>query len=305
MMNVLLTGAFNYSEHQIEEIEKLGYDVTYIQEERQEIEFDVSLFEVVVCNALFLYNSIDKFTNLKMIQLTSAGLDRVPIDYIQKHNITLLNAKGIYSIPIAEWVLLKILEIYKKSKVFIEQQEKKEWIKHRDLRELTNKNVSIIGFGSIGQEIAKRLLPFNVRIFSVDIKKQHNELFHEFVNINDFDQKIHEMDILILTLSLTKDTKYYIDKNKLSKLKENAMVINVSRGQIINENDLVKVLTRRNDIIAVLDVFEQEPLPNNSALWSLPNITITPHNAFASEANSERLYYKIYRSLSEYSKSEL
>src|SRR5690554_6071574 len=110
-MNILLTGAFNYSKEQFNDIESLGYKITFVQEEREELNIDVSKFEVVVCNSLFMYNDIKKFKNLKVIQLTSAGLDRVPLEYINQNNIKLFNASGVYSIPIAEWTVLKILEV--------------------------------------------------------------------------------------------------------------------------------------------------------------------------------------------------
>src|SRR5690554_6754746 len=81
----------------------------------------------VVCNSLFLHNDINKFKKLKFIQATSAGLDRLPLDYINKNNIVLKNASGVYNIPIAEWVITKILDIYKKTNVFYEQQKNKIW----------------------------------------------------------------------------------------------------------------------------------------------------------------------------------
>src|SRR5699024_5630464 len=134
-MKLLLTGAFNYTETQFRDLENLGFDITFIQEERKEVSFDVSEFEVVVCNNLFLYNDISKFNNLKAVQLTSAGFDRVPLNYIKENNIQLYNAKNVYSIPMAEWVVLKILEVYKKSKVFWKNQENNIWKKERELFE--------------------------------------------------------------------------------------------------------------------------------------------------------------------------
>ena len=93
-MKILLTGAYKYTEGQLSRLKALGADFLYVEDEREELSFDVSAVDAVVCNGLFLYNDIKKFKNLKFIQLTSAGLDRVPAEYIKSKNISLFNARG-------------------------------------------------------------------------------------------------------------------------------------------------------------------------------------------------------------------
>ena len=122
-MKLLLTGAFKYTQEQIEYIKSLGHDVVFVQDERVPIEFDISDIEAVVCNGLFLYTPIEKFKSLKFIQLTSAGLDRVPLDYIKEHNIKIANARGVYSAPMAEFALCGVLQLYKQSRFFYENQK--------------------------------------------------------------------------------------------------------------------------------------------------------------------------------------
>lgn len=114
-MKILLTGAYKYTEGQLSRLKALGADFLYVEDEREELSFDVSAVDAVVCNGLFLYNDIKKFKNLKFIQLTSAGLDRVPAEYIKSKNISLFNARGVYSVPMAEFAVLGTLLIYKKS----------------------------------------------------------------------------------------------------------------------------------------------------------------------------------------------
>lgn len=297
LKNILLTGAYNYTKDQIEVIQKLGYEVTYIQDETVKLDIDVSCFDTVICNSLFIHNDIKKFKNLNTIQLTSAGLDRVPIDYIKENKITLFNASGVYSIPIAEWVILKILEVYKQSKRIHYQQEHKLWIKQRNLEELTNKNIAILGFGNIGQEIAKRLIPFVVNIISVDIIDNNTSLRNKFVHIDEFQNIISNIDVIILTLPLLDSTKNLIDKNILLKMKKNSLLINVSRGEIINTLDLISSLESRQDITAILDVFEEEPLKKDNHLWTLPSVYISPHNSYISNMIGVRLFDLIYNNL--------
>jgi lactate dehydrogenase-like 2-hydroxyacid dehydrogenase len=113
-MKLLLTGAFKYSQEQLNTIHSLGCEVTFVQDERVPLNIDVSEFEAVVCNSIFLYNDITEFKNLKFIQLTSAGLDRVPLDYIKEKGIKLSSAKGVYSVPMAEWLFFKYIKGYSK-----------------------------------------------------------------------------------------------------------------------------------------------------------------------------------------------
>lgn len=299
MNELLLTGAFKYSEEQIKKIENLGYNITFLQYENERIDCDFSHFTHVVCNSLFMHNDIEKFTNLRFIQITSAGLDRVPQDYIKEKGIILSSAVGVYNTPIAEWVVTKLLDIYKKSDTFFSQQKNKEWIKHRDLEELANKKVAIVGYGNIGKSIAKRLKAFETHIYAVDVVDNSDNNNDEFFHVNDFNNYINRLDIIILTLPLTDQTKNLISYERLTLLKDNTILVNVARGEIINENDLNKFLTLGKNVRIVLDVFEKEPLDLSNPIWTNPNVYISPHNAYASIENDERLFNLIYKKLEE------
>ena len=299
-MKLLLTGAFQYSQEQLNTIYALGYEVTFVQDEQVSLDIDISEFEVVVCNSLFLYNDIKKFKNLKFIQLTSVGLDRVPFDYIKESGIKLFNAKDVYSVPIAEWVVLKILEIYKKSKQFYKNQAEHKWEKQRDLLELTDKTVSIIGFGRVGQEIAKRLKGFGVHIIGVGRRKIESSLLDEYYLISDIDDVLIKSDIVILTLPLTEETRYLINEDKIKKMKDNCVMVNVSRGQVINEVKMIKALQDGKFLGVALDVFEEEPLAQDNPLWNFENVIVTPHNSFASNRNNDRLWNVIINNISKF-----
>lgn len=296
MKKLLLTGAFKYSQEQIYKLGSLGYEIICVQDETKPLDIDVSGIDVVVCNSLFLHNDIKEFKNLKIIQLTSAGLDRVPLDYINENGIQLFNARGVYSIPMAEWTTLKILEIYKKSRVFYRNQEQNKWEKQRDLLELTDKTAAIIGYGSVGTEIAKRLKVFGVNVISVDIIERKDEWVDEALLIDNLDEALCKSDIVVLTLPLTEETRHLINKDKISMMQEDALLINVSRGGIIDEAALVDALKANKFLGAALDVFENEPL-EESLLWDFDNVIITPHNSFVSDKVNERLYELIIENL--------
>ncbi len=296
-MKLLLTGAFNYSQQQINSLKELGCDITFIQDERKELDIDCSEFDAVVCNGLFLYTSVEKFKNLKYIQATSVGLDRLPLEYINKNNITLKTARGVYSIPMAEWCVSRILDVYKQSEYFFDNQRNKNWEKHRGLTELNGKTAVIVGAGDIGTETAKRLYAFGVEVIAVDIVKPVAPCYSSYYNIADIKEALGKADIVIITLPLTEATKNLFNEQMLAFMRNDSILVNMARGGIIDENALVNAL--QNDKLggAILDVFENEPLNENSDLWSVKNLLITPHNSFVSDKNNERLFNIIYNNL--------
>jgi phosphoglycerate dehydrogenase-like enzyme len=289
-MKLLLTGAFSYTPEQIKELEKIAGEVVYIKDERFRLSTDVSDIDMVVCNSLFLYNPVYKFKKLKFIQLTSAGFDRIPTDYIKALGIQVENAGGVYSVPVAESVILMILQLYKKSKTFSKQQSSHEWIKHYDLLELSGKTAVIIGFGSIGREVAKRLKAFDVTVIGIDLTVIDKMYADELYTYDRLDQMLHRADILILTLPLTSKTHNMINRERLSKLKSSCILVNVSRGAIIDEDALIDALQKKRLYGAALDVYKEEPLSSESPLWDMENVLITPHNAFVSDKTAARLY---------------
>ncbi|MCA1320227.1 hypothetical protein LC085_09945 [Bacillus tianshenii] len=296
-MKLLLTGAFKYSEEQLDKLKLLGFDLVFVQDERMPLQIDVSDIDAVVCNGLFLYNDIMKFKNLKFIQLTSAGLDRVPLNYIKENEISLFNAKGIYSIPMAEWVVLNILGIYKKSRKFYDSQRDCKWEKQKDLFELTDKTASIIGFGSVGLEIAKRLKAFNVNIIGIGRTKTESAYLDQYYLVEDLNQALKKSDIVISTLPLTKETRHLIDKGKIDQMKSDSVLINVSRGGVIDETALIQAIQHGKFLGVALDVFQEEPLSEKNVLWTLKDVTITPHNSFVSDKTNERLFNLIISNL--------
>lgn len=296
-MELLITGAFPCNEEQFRRIEALGYNITFVQEERTFLDIDVSKFEAVVCNALFLYNDISRFEKLKFIQLTSAGLDRVPLDHITAKGIRLCRAEKVYSIPMAEWVILKILEIYKQSKHFLEAQTNRRWDKRRDLRELYGKSAVIVGYGDVGAETAKRLKSFGVYTIGIGRRPRQSEFLDEYHDVANADNVLPKGDIVVLALPLTNETLHFMNRDRIDRLRDEAVLINVSRGGVIDEQALIGALENGKFSGVALDVFENEPLCETSPLWGFDRVIISPHNSFASENVLKRLFDMVYDNL--------
>ena len=296
-MKLLLTGAFKYTDQQIEYLKSLGNDIVYVQDERKKIDFDVSDMEGVVCNGLFLYNDIRHFKKLKYIQLTSAGFDRVPIDYINEHEIKIYNARGVYSIPMAEFALCGVLQFIKQSRLFYKNQNNHIWEKSRTLGELSGKTVLIVGAGNIGSEVAKRFSAFDASVIGVDITDDDRKYFDKVELLDNLDEQLKIADIVILTLPLTDSTREMFDKSKFDLMKKSSIFVNIARGPLVVESDLINSLKSGDISGAVLDVFGEEPLNENSPLWDMDNVILTPHNSFVGENNNKRMFNVIVNNL--------
>ena len=301
-MKLLMTGAFNCTAEQKLNIEKLGCEVMFQQMENEPLSEEMYTADIVICNGLFLYNDLDKFKNLKFVQLTSAGLDRVPVEKMNEKGILLHNARGVYSIPMAEWVLTGVLTLYKNTNAFYSNQQNHKWIKDRNVKELSGSTICIVGCGSVGTECAKLFKPFSNEIIAVDIVKPKSDLFDNYYTINNVTEAVKNADVVILTLPLTDETRNMFNKELLSHFKNDAILVNISRGAVVNEDDLINALKNGKIGGAVLDVFNTEPLDENSELWEMENVIITPHNSFVSQKNNERLFNLVYNNLNTYMK---
>lgn len=299
-MNLLVTGAFNCTQEQLNRISEIGNNIVFHQMESDFLPCSYDWVEGIICNGLFLHHPIEKFTNLKYIQLTSAGFDRVDMNYVKEHNIQIFNARGVYSVPMAEFALCGVLELYKQSRFFTENQKHHKWDKHRGLLELYGKTVCIVGSGNVGTECAKRFRAFDATVFAVDILKPENDVYDKYYPLENIAEAINQSDIVVLTLPLTEQTKYMFDKEMFSHFKSNAILVNIARGTIINQNDLIYALQNKKIYGAVLDVFENEPLESENFLWDMSNVIITPHNSFVGENNIERLKKVIFNNLEMY-----
>ncbi len=296
-MKLLLTGAFKYTNEQIEYLKSLGNEVVFVQDEREKISFDVSDIEGVICNGLFLYNKIEQFKSLKYIQLISAGFDRVPLDYINDHKIKIYNARGVYSVPMAEFAVTGILQLVKQSRFFYENQKQHMWEKSRTLGELSGKTAVIVGAGNIGTEVAKRLNAFDMTVIGVDICNNEKLYFDNVELFSELDEYLKIADIVVLTLPLMDSTRGMFDKTKFELMKENSIFVNLARGPLVVENDLIDSLEQKLIGGAVLDVFDVEPLEKNSPLWDMKNVILTPHNSFVGENNNKRMFKVIVENL--------
>lgn len=297
MKKLLVTGSFPLNDAQRDTLSRLGFSVTFHPDEREKVEAPEQ-YEAVICNGLFLYNPLENFSSLRVIQLTSAGLDRVPLEQIRNRKIRLYSARGVYSVPMAEFALGGVLQLIKHSRFFMKNQMDHRWQKHRGLRELFGSRVCILGCGSVGTECAKRFRAFECTVTGVDLYPYESTDFHEILPLSELYLCLSQADVVLLTLPLTEQTYHLMDSAAFSSMKEGAIFVNIARGAVVESQALLQALDSGLGG-AVLDVFEEEPLEEESPLWDRENVILTPHNSFVSDGNNGRLWELICRNLRE------
>ena len=296
-MKLLITGAWKPTLEQLRYIEKLGHTAVLMPDEKGVMPCPNWEVEGVICNGLFLYHPIEKFTSLTYVQLTSAGFDRMPMDYAVEKGITVHNARGVYSIPMAEFALSSVLSVYKQTDYFRAAQSGHRWDKHRGLRELCGKRVCIIGCGSVGTECAKRFAVMGCEVIGVDVCPREDLHYTVMHPVDALNAVLLTADVVILTLPLTDETIHMMGREQLGLLPDGCVLVNIARGGVMDTEALVETLKIRKDLTAVLDVFEEEPLPEDSPLWGMDNAVLTPHNSFVGENNVERLWAVIMKNI--------
>jgi phosphoglycerate dehydrogenase-like enzyme len=251
-------------------------------------EIPMEEIDIVVGTPSPNFINLESLPKLQMIQLPSAGYDRIPLQQLMSRNITLANASGVYSIPIAEWVIAKLLEIIKQSKYYYQNQSQNIWKKNYNMIELPNRKALVFGTGSIGQEIAKRLNAFDVIVDGINSNGRDITHFHECFDMEKGKEVAKDYDILIFSLPNNEETAGLVNAEFLKHLKQEAILINIGRGTLINETDLIESLKQGKFMGVALDVMSVEPLPPTSELWIHPKVIISPHSSFISDKIDQR-----------------
>ena len=222
---------------------------------------------------------LKKAPGVKWVCTPFAGIDRFSEPGVfDESRILLSNSSGAYGITISEHVIMMILEILRKMEDYHAYREQKLWKRDLPVRSIHGSRVVIAGTGDIGTNIAKRLRAFDpAAVIGINQSLRNpDELFDSVVSLAALTAVLKDADILILTLPATPKTFHRIADAELSCMKDDALLINVGRGTVIDEKALIRHLDKGR-LYAGLDVFETEPLPQDCPLWNHPRALITPH----------------------------
>ena len=245
-----------------------------------------------------LPSELSQTPRLRWQQLTSAGIDHLSANPPWKRGITLTNARGVYAVPIAQYVLGAILRIAERMDVRREAQVRHHWPSAAEEaaytgRMLHEQTLLIVGYGGIGREVARLAKPFGLRILAVknrpDVRVDRSYrvpgtgdpeglLPDRLEGLDALDDLLPEADFVVLTVPLTAESRGLLNAPRIAALgPRGAWLINVSRGPLTDEEALAAALRERRIGGAALDVFGREPLPADSPFWDLPNTIVTAH----------------------------
>ncbi|WLR51278.1 D-2-hydroxyacid dehydrogenase [Bacillus tianshenii] len=215
--------------------------------------------------------------NLKWIMVVSAGMEKMPFEAIDEQGILVTNAKGIHAIPMAEYTIGMMLQTARRAKELYELEKKSEWNRKIKMVELAGKTVSILGAGAIGTEIARLCKAFRMKTKGMNTSGRDVENVDEVFSVEQLSEVVKEADFIVSVLPSTEKTKRLLEEKHFKVMKEEAVFINIGRGDVVDENLLIKMLQEKQLSHAVLDVFEQEPLPKHHSFWNMEEVTVTPH----------------------------
>jgi phosphoglycerate dehydrogenase-like enzyme len=241
-------------------------------------------------------------TNLRWLQLPSAGADSYMDREVYHHqDILLTNSSGVFGLPIAEHVFAMILAYNRNLTEYAWQQKESKWKGIRRTKDFYGSTIGIIGMGDIGTEVAKRAKALGAKVLGV---KRTLSAAPEYVDriytTEALDEVLEQSDYVVLAVPGTKKTTGLITEERLRKMKPDAFLVNIGRGTLVDQEALIRALREGWIGGAGLDVTTPEPLPQDSPLWELSNVIITPHASGSSPSNDIRRMGIFLRNLERY-----
>lgn len=286
-MNILLR--MDLDESLIEDIRRVDKRVRVIRP-KSETEALETMAEIeVVCGEInqTLFGRRDK---LAWIQTWGAGVDGLLYPELVESNVVLCSAKGTVGVHLAEHAMALLLGLTRGLHTAIRNPD---WGIRWSIRdaswELVDRTLGIVGLGGTGRELARRANAFGMRVVAVDPEEVEVPSEVEVCwSMNQFYSLLEQSDVVAICAPLTAETEGLFDREAFAHMRSNALLINITRGKIVDETSLVEALSKKEIGGAGLDVVPQEPLPSNHPLWKMDNVLITPHTAGGSPNRNER-----------------
>lgn len=266
----------------------------------------------------------DQSPALKWIQFYFAGIDKAFQQEVhQRSGVQLTSASGTMVSQMGEYVMMALLMLGHKAPDMFRFQQQKIWHEHRIEKlepiELRGSTVGIVGYGSIGREVARLLYSYGAKVLATKRDVMHPEddgyvpeglgdpkgnYFHRLYPNEALNAMLKECDFVVISPPLTAETHQMISTEQFAAMKPGAFLVNVSRGPVVDTNALIEAARSGRLGGAVLDVFEEEPLPADSPLWDPPNVVITPHIAGVSKRSMDALVDLFVANLGRYLKGQ-
>ncbi|HJP41158.1 MAG TPA: D-2-hydroxyacid dehydrogenase [Dehalococcoidia bacterium] len=248
-------------------------------------------------------------TSLKWVHLSNAGVDNPVFGRLLNKGIRLTTSAGATAVPIAQTAIAGMLMLARGFPAWTEAQRSRKWQEHPDKvipEDLNGQTMVVVGLGSIGSEIARLATAIGLSATGIRRSPRHaQDPVDKVFPPSSLHGLLPGADWLALACPLTDETRRLVDESALMALKPGARILNIARGEVIDEQALVAALRSGHVSGAYLDVFETEPLPEESPLWTMPNVVITPHNSSVSRGNEARVSSFFLRNLALWARNEL
>ncbi len=271
--------------------ETVEAETTADEEARRSLEAVLKDAEVLFTMPAVRPDILTLAPGLRWVQLASAGAERLLDSELVRRGVTLTTASGIHAVPMGEFVLGLMLSFAKGLHKALRAQLKGLWQTYL-ADELSGKTVGIVGLGAIGGQVARLAKAFGMRVIatrrSATRRQERAGEADELVPPGDLPYLLSESDYVVVAVPLTAETRHLIGEKELRAMKPSVVIINVSRGAVVDEAALVRGLQEGWIAGAALDVFAREPLPPDSPLWTMDNVIITPHVAGSMPGYMER-----------------
>ncbi|MBM7588108.1 phosphoglycerate dehydrogenase-like enzyme [Bacillus pakistanensis] len=237
---------------------------------------------------------IHEDSSLRWVQSWSAGINSMPLQQFEENNIQLSSANGVHAYPISETIFALMLGLTRKIHTYVRNQEEKKWHHSNIKLEIHEKTIGIIGVGAIGKETAKIAKAFGMTVLGVRRSGMQEDYVDEMYTTEELATILPRCDYVVVTVPLTKDTRGLFGQKQFSLMKPTSFFINIGRGETVDEDDLIQALKEKQIAGAGLDVFTQEPLSEESPLWNMENVIITPHTSGSTEHYNKRVIEDIF-----------
>lgn len=283
-------------EKYIDEIKEVAPDWEIVSgKDTDELQEDLKGAEVILHWKKAIEQTVLEQNNqLKWIQTWSAGVNNLPLEQLSERNVSITSANGVHAYPISETIFALMLGLTRKIHTYVRQQQQKQW-EHADLKlEIHEKTIGVLGVGAIGLETAKIAKAFGMKVLGVRHSGKSTDFVDEMYTPDQLSDVLPQCDVVVITLPLTDETTNLFGKEQFDQMKNSSTLINIGRGPIVKEDELVEALQSGKIAGAGLDVFATEPLPEDSPLWDMENVIVTPHTAGSTEHYTERVVRDVF-----------
>jgi len=294
MKKILITEFIDQSAlDDLKSIFEVNFDPNLWRDKISILKFSKNTEGIIIRNKTTLSKEIlSEFSKLKFIGRLGVGLDNIDMDYCSEKKIKVQPASGLNADSVAEYVIGVSLSLLKKIPLLHQETVRGSWPRNSfTLNEIKGKTFGFIGFGEIAKKVFKRLEPFKVHCVAYDPYIDINNLSEFKIELIDFKKLLQLSNIISIHLPLTNETKELINKDAFKKMSKSPIIINTSRGSIINEYDMLEAYSKNLIAGFALDVFDQEPVEKKfyDQITNDMNCILTPHIAGVTEESNFRV----------------